>query len=497
MTAETGLPIPPDRAETWRPIAGSSGEDVMAAEATVKSRGYALRILETLLVTFGICAVGLITGVLVARVLGVEGRGQFAAIILWPSVIAYLGDLGLPLAYVYESARDRRQIPALIGNALVASLAQWLTLSALGSVILLLALHRFGSTVALTGIIFLVTYLPLNLLTRYVNALNQGSRAFLWFNAVRLSVPLSYAVVLVLLMGIGLRSVHWMVVATLLSNVFALTLVLSLSLRSFLRAFGLPQIDLRLLRRTLGYGLRAHIGNLTPVDSMQLDLLLVTALLGAYDAGLYSIAISASLVLRAQGTALGLVALPEVAAAPTVTEQRLLTGQILRLSLLMNLATAGLIVGVAGLLVPVIYGGDFAPAVPAVRILVLGIVAASLRQLLGDCLRGAGKPVGATIAEIVGWVVGLAALGVMVPLLGLPGAALGVSLSYAVALAVVVQFTLRTGVRLSDLFIPRLSDLRQWWVLLTSLLPTGARRRGLREAELVAGRTAWDGQRSS
>jgi hypothetical protein len=62
MTAETGLPIPPDRAKTWHPTTGSSGEDVMAAEAKVHSQGRALRILGTLLVTFGIYAVGLITG---------------------------------------------------------------------------------------------------------------------------------------------------------------------------------------------------------------------------------------------------------------------------------------------------------------------------------------------------------------------------------------------------------------------------------------------------
>jgi O-antigen/teichoic acid export membrane protein len=469
----------------------------MTAEVEASSHGRALHILETFLVTFGIQAIGLFTGVLVARVLGVEGRGQLAAVILWPSVVTYLGDLGLPLAYVYESARDRRQIPALIGNALVASLAQWLTLSVLGSAIVLLALHRFGSTVALTGAVFLVTYLPLNLLTRYLNAVNQGSHAFLRFNAVRFSVPLSYAVVLVLLMGIGLRSVQWVVVATLLANGFALTAVLALSLRPLLHSFGAPRTDLKLLRRTLGYGLRAHIGNLTPVDSMQVDLLLVTLLLGASDAGLYSVAISASMVLRAQGTALGLVALPEVAAAPTAPEQRSVMGGIFRLSLLINLATAGTIVAVAGLLVPGIYGRDFAPAVPIVRILVLGIVAASLRQLLGDCLRGAGKPLAPTIAEIASWVVGLTALGVLVPMLGLRGAALGVSLSYSAGLAVVVGVTLRSGARLSDLFIPRPSDLYQWWDLLRSVLPVGVRRRGLPKAELVEGRAAWDGQRSS
>lgn len=432
----------------------------------------ALRIAQTLLMTFGIQGIGLLTGVLVARILGVHGRGELAAIILWPSAIAYLGDLGLPVAYTYESARDERQIPALVGNAVVASLLQWMLLSALGAAIIPVALHQFGPTVALTGIAFLIAYLPLNLLTRYLNALNQGTRAFGRFNIVRMSVPISYAAILGAMTLGDLRTVQWVIVATLVSNVCALVAAIITSGQR-LRSFGRPRVDRSVFKRTLGYGVRAHLGNLTPVDSMQLDLLLVTALLGATDAGLYSVAISAAMVLRAQGTALGLVALPEVAAARTPQQQREATGAFFRLLTVMNVATAVAIASAAGLLVPAIYGRDFAYAVPTVRILTVGMIAASMRQLLGDCLRGAGKPLAGTLGEFAGWVVGLAALGALVPLFGITGAALGVSLSYAAALAVVLGVALNSGNTVASLFIPRLADVSIWRELGSSVFPRG------------------------
>ena len=55
---------------------------------------------------FAIQAVLVVTGVLLARMLGPDGRGYLAALILWPLVITQLGNLGIPSALTYSIARD-------------------------------------------------------------------------------------------------------------------------------------------------------------------------------------------------------------------------------------------------------------------------------------------------------------------------------------------------------------------------------------------------------
>ena len=57
----------------------------------------------------GTQAIGLLTGILVTRWLGPDGRGQLAVIISWPSMLAYLGNLGLPVALTYAAAREPLQ----------------------------------------------------------------------------------------------------------------------------------------------------------------------------------------------------------------------------------------------------------------------------------------------------------------------------------------------------------------------------------------------------
>jgi hypothetical protein len=153
-----------------------------------------------------------------------------------------------------------------------------------------------------------------------------------------------------------------------------------------------PALDAGLLRDIFGYGLRGNIGNLTPIDSMQLDLAAVVVLLGAHDAGLYSVAASAALVVRSQAGAVGMVSLPAVAAARSEIERIATAERLFRLGLVLTIGLAVTVVVSAPWAVVLVYGPAFGAAVPLVQILGTGIVAASLRQILGDGLRRLGQP---------------------------------------------------------------------------------------------------------
>jgi O-antigen/teichoic acid export membrane protein len=426
---------------------------MMRLAATFQGSRQSKRSALTLGTTFAILGMGLVSGALLARLLGVQGRGLLAAVILWPSIVAYLGDLGGPLAYTYLAATQPTKLRFLIGNAFALTLVQATALSLIGIPIILFALQKYPKVVGV-AVAFLLVYLPLNLLSRYLNAIQQGLRQFGRFNAVRLSVQLSYLLGVLVIFALGLNQIIWAVVVILISNIITTLVTLLFLFRS---AWGRPGVDFALAKQTFHYGLRAHIGNLTPIDSMQLDLLVVVAILGARNAGLYAVAASAAMVVRAQGGALGMVALPHVAAALTIEEKREVAISVFRLALVLHLITAIGIVAVAGILVPAIYGKEFADAIPIVRVLVLGIVAASLRQVLADCLRGLGRPLTGTIAEVASWSVAVAGLIILVPSLATIGAALAASLSYATALFISVGFAQRSGISWRQLFLPRMA----------------------------------------
>ena len=100
---------------------------------------------------FAIQAVLVVTGPLLARMLGPDGRGYLAALILWPLVITQLGNLGIPSALTYSIARDSSASRAVARLGLSFALPQALLLIAFQSLWLLLILHGDPHEVRVAG----------------------------------------------------------------------------------------------------------------------------------------------------------------------------------------------------------------------------------------------------------------------------------------------------------------------------------------------------------
>lgn len=390
----------------------------------------------TLGTQIGIQSIGLVTGILVARFLGPEGRGELAAVVVWVSMIAYLGNLGLPAASAYAAARDPGRVRTLMGNGFIAMLVQWPLLVAAGLLVLHLALGGHTDLVQQLAVAYLCLYIPLNLLTLYANATQQGLGHYVGFNAVRLCVPVSYLVGLGMLVWLDRFTVTGVLAANLFSNLATLLLALGLLLPRARAATERRWFDLPALKRDLRYGLSAHIGMLQPFTGLQVDVLVLTLLLPAHDLGLYMAALAGAGLIRAQGVALGMVAMPEVARQREGAGQFRAVVRFASFTLLLGGVTAFVLAYWAQPLVALIYGDAFSGAASALRLLALGALAGSLNRVLADGLRGMGRPLSGTAAELASLAVGVPAILVLAPSRGAEGAALAVVLASAGALVV-------------------------------------------------------------
>lgn len=388
-------------------------------------------------------SIGLVTGILVARFLGPEGRGELAAVIVWVSLIAYLGNLGLPAACTYAAARDPGRVRAFIGNGFIAMLMQWPLLVVAGLLVLHQALSGQTDLTQRLAVAYLCVYIPLNLLALYANATQQGLGHYAGFNAVRLCVPLSYLAGLGALVWLDRFTVAGVLAANLFSNFATLLLALGLLLPYARATTGRRWIDLPALKQDLRYGLSAHLGMLQPFTGLQLDVLMLTLLLPAHDLGLYMAALAGAGLIRAQGVALGMIAMPEVARLSGHRDQLRIIARFAGYTALLGGATTFVLVCWAQPLVAVVYGSAFEGAVGALQLLALGALAASLNRVLADGLRGMGRPLGSTVAELASLAVGVPAILVLAPSGGAQGAALAAALASVAALAVTLWLLLR------------------------------------------------------
>lgn len=389
--------------------------------------------LLTVLTGIAMQALTLVTGVLAARSLGVEGRGVFAACTLMPLLIISLGNLGGPVAATYLVARDPLRAPMLARNAVVVTVVSSAVLIPLSVIITSLITNQYGD-LNLKVFLFSLLAIPTMMLGIYLNAINQGANRLIRFNLIRLLVPLIYCLLLIGLLLSGQANV----------NLALSAWVVSASIFFVASAWGFRDsfrqgiwLDRTLLRSTYHYGLRAHLGSVAPIDSFRLDLALVVALLTPRDAGLYAVAVAVASVVRSQASSMGMITMTAVAREPMRVVQLEVARKYFLRTLGLVLAVAVLLTLGARSLVSVVYGDGFSDASTTLIILVWAMVIASARQAMGDTSRALGSPGTASISEAISWIAGIPAI-LLVHRYGLNGAAFAVLLAYSISLLAMV-----------------------------------------------------------
>jgi O-antigen/teichoic acid export membrane protein len=373
-------------------------------------------------------------GILLARAVGPTVRGEYAAITAWFNLAVMVGGMGQPAALCFYVARD----PLRAREYVATSRAMMLTTGsvALLAGMLLAPVLSHGNPEVTDGyrIAFgasIVAFVGAS----YTFSL-QARDLQLW-NVVRISQP----VLSVLAMG-ALWSMKLLTLRNALL-VMAATLLLQL-IWAYLccRQVGLaPGRPRRSLTRPLGtYGM-AQIAALTPAAlNGYLDQLVLSQTVPSADLGRYAIAVSITLLPIPLVAAIGNVGFPRLAA------RRVITDATRRLQMIAVLASAGIAAGmlvpfalVAYWVIPLVFGAAYRGAVPLLWILTPGAIFLACGQVVGDLLRGRNHP------AVVAWAQGLAAiftvalLIILLPAVGVAGAAIASTVAYGVALAAMLR----------------------------------------------------------
>lgn len=441
------------------------GRDGVVVDVTDRERAERKRIVGRVLgtaTTSGLIAlIGFVTGVLGARLLGPDGRGQLAAIQMWPSTLATFAMLGLPDALVYYSAREPARAGRHLGSAVALALLSSGVFVALGYLAMpaLLAAQN-GETVAAARW-YLLLLVPIFALVGMAFHPLRGLNDFISWNALRMMPSAGW--LLVLLVAWGLDRVHPATLA--LGNLAMLAaLVIPVGLTVWHRIPGPFRPDPLSFGPLLGYGLPSAAGAVPSLFGARLDQLVITAFLPAQMLGLYVVAVAWGSAAQPLLAALGTVAFPHIAAQKSEAAQREALAVASRLSVVTSLASTGMLLSLTPLAVPLLFGVGFGEAVSAACLLVVAAGIGAWSLTLEDGLRGVGRPGATLLAESSGLValaLGLAFLTDPFGLVGVASATVAARATTAAVLAASARRLLRC--QPSALLKPRWSDLRAFF----------------------------------
>jgi O-antigen/teichoic acid export membrane protein len=412
----------------WRGSPGS--QKLWLAEI----RGLAPRLLQTFGSSLAVVAFSVVSGVVLARGLGPTGRGELALLLLWPQLLSTLGNLGLDLGATYFSADRLRSahIPAA-----VIRLALRQSLVVVPVYLALWPLVFRGAGLGLYPLL-MALLIPVDLVAIVVTACLNGRHDYGAFNTVRSSMAPVYAVAVGVLLLAGGLTVGRAAAAYLAAN----TLLAAFGVALLRRRHGLGSFDASLAREVRRFGLRGHLGRLSP-QGLGIDVVIVALVLSRHDLGLFTVAIAFLGGVRLLSTSAALVVYPHVSSAHLGGAPQKVRSTIV-LTVCAAAASALVLWFLAGPLVTGFFGARFSGAAHVLRLLALGEIARTAYLLLIEALRGLGHPGLTTIAESANWLVFLAAVTLGAAAGGLIGLAFAIALASFLSLGLLLVISWRS-----------------------------------------------------
>jgi O-antigen/teichoic acid export membrane protein len=401
-----------------------------------------------------VSALSLANVVVISRVLGPSARGEVAFLITVATMTGQLACLSLQEANANIGASRARTRASLATNSLIMSVA--LGVAAAGVVAALVWLvPAVGGPVPVTLLALALAVVPAVIAKNYLSFLLQAEYAFAATNAAWLSGPLLSATGNAILAVAGVLTVTNAFVVWSLAQVAGVVLLVG----RILRGAGLGRPDRRLAREAIGFGLKVHPGRLMGVSNYRADQWIVGAISGSRELGWYNVAASWADLLYYVPGVLTLVQRPDLVRAEPEEAARRAARVFRAVTIVTLIAAAGLAL-LAPVLINVVFGSAFAPAVPMIRILALGAVGIAAIDLLPNALTAQRMPIRGMWAIAFTFVITTILDFTLIPPFGGIGASIATSVAYtAGGVLAIVIFAHSLPIH-RRMLAPRTDDLR-------------------------------------
>lgn len=396
---------------------------------------------------------GLGLSILLARTLEPAGRGAYILVLLIIGTIGYITNPSIYASANYFLSSNYLKIEQIILPTFILGLGS----SILGFIVSAISCIWFtdtSKTLGMTTTIMIALGTSMYSLGITLNGVLYGLR--------RIPITTSWAMLLGFLQFIAaclvaffttpsVQSFVTLYVGTLLMDVIVKIIFCCRELTTF------PQYNSRSLIDMLRYGISVYMGRTLTLLSQRVDTYILYIFAGQTILGYYSIASSLAEQLWILPSSVGLVMMTNIARYEQ-QEAASITAATSRMALTIPLLAALLFGAIGPWLIPFLYGQQYQPSVIPFLIILPGVVAIGSFAVIEPFFQSRGKPLIPVSIAGIGAIVNLCLSLAFIPSLGMHGAAIAYSLSYAIQLAVAcLLFTRITGFTLWSLIDIRLA----------------------------------------
>lgn len=406
-----------------------------------KQRGVAQLFLATML----FIAASYLTNIWLGRHLGPGLYGIYGVLTSLLTALNIMQVSGVPQAASHFISEDENVAHSVLKSALKVQITITIILS-----LFLIGLAPF------TGLIFrdqrFVSYIILMTLVLpfyglfalyggYHNGLHNFKRQAL------MNAAYSLAKIILVITLVSSFSLYGVIVAFVVAPIFAIII-----------GFEWPKKDTKAfpILKLLLYSYPLIAYSILSTLQLSIDLFSVKSLTTSpLITGYYAAAQNIALITFFSMGALGQVLFPYISKLHSnnqVEHARVVIGDSLRNLLLLLLPLTALIFATAPALISLLFGNEYAPAVPILRILVTGYIFITIFAMFASVLNGVGRAKTTSLISLAGLFIGLVGSIILIPKVGASGAAIATSVGGIVVATgsmwiTFVQFKYRISVK--------------------------------------------------
>lgn len=319
---------------------------------SMRTRSVRHSMLDTIVSAFGFTAFTFLSGILVARILGPEGRGYYGIFVTIASFGFLLCHMSFYDAAIIEKKAQAKTTQDILSTLLLFSL--FITLITNGSMMILSHYHPtfffLGETTILT---LLIAFFAIDFFSKAFHTVESADLKFFTLNIDRVFAPFLFCIFCIALWIYGDATLHMILTTYVLSKIPVL-----LKRIFHFRADLFRKSKKTFLIKSLKLGLTLHLAAITVYLTGQTDRLLLISIWNPEMLGQYFVALSAAgagFAIIAQS--ITTVALPALVGLGP--DRHKMVAQFIRVTFIVSLAISLLTAMIVPILVPLVYGEDF------------------------------------------------------------------------------------------------------------------------------------------
>lgn len=415
-----------------------------------------------------------VSSTLITRLLGDVGRGEYALLTNQVALLAMLVSFNVGFGITFFTSKAGGPTKSIVGTAT--------TMLLLDIVIVPVMLLAISGSDRLTELLmprerthwlfwgYVYLSIILSLVNSAVSAFLLGLKRFKILNWMGiLNAGLSAAAFLILYIvrdGMEASSVLPIVLAV---SAAAMSLQTVIWLVIYVSEIGIPPIPTwtwSLLKPILAFSLVGHLTNLINLVNYRFDIWVIGDKLGASELGIYTVAVGVAQLLFYIPDPFSRVVQPYLfGQLKDEMLERFKT--VARLNFTVVLGLAVIVAASANWMLPLLFGDVFSASVPALYLLLPGIVLSSSSKLLAPLIVHGGLQRVNLYAIAVAAVLTIILDLIMVPIWGIEGAAVATTIVYMVIILTML-FTIRfhMGITVHDLFLIQRTDIGRFRTIL-------------------------------